>query len=94
MNNKTEYSEILSNIKNNSKYLKLAYSFHNAKQLLNEHSTLNSSLYDFYNDLLQKEADIRFENGKENRIRQANFPYRKYLTDLDRKCLPEDAQKN
>lgn len=93
MNNKTEYIETLQKIRENSKYLKLAYSFHNAKELIEEHSTLNSTIADFYNDLLQKEADIRYENGKENRVRHADFPYKKYLTDLNRECLPEDAQK-
>lgn len=93
MNNKTEYSETLEKIKENAKYLKLAYSFHNAKELIEEHSTLNSTIADFYKDLLQRESDIRYENGKENRVRHANFPYKKYLNDLKRECLPEDAQK-
>ena len=92
MTKKTEYSNTLDKIKENAKYLKLAYSFHNANELLEEHNTLNSSIIDFYADLLQKEADIRYENGKESRVRHANFPYKKYLTDLQRDCLPEDAQ--
>ena len=92
MNNDTEFENTLQKIKENAKYLKLTYSFHNFKQLVQEHTTLNSSIADFYNDLLQKEADVRNQNGKENRIRHANFPYKKYLSDLDVSCLPEDAQ--
>lgn len=92
MNNDTEFSKMLNKIKENSKYLKLSYSFHNAKLLIEEHTTLKSSIIDFYNDLLQKETDIRYENGKENRIRFANFPYKKYLSDLKIDCLPEDAR--
>lgn len=92
MNNDTEFENTLQKIKENAKYLKLTYSFHNFKQLVQEHTTLNSSIADFYNDLLQKEADVRNQNGKENRIRHANFPYKKYLSDLDISCLPEDAQ--
>lgn len=92
MNNNTEFSNTVQKIKENAKYLRLSYSFHNSKQLLEEHTNLNSSLADFYNDLLQKEADIRNENGKQSRIRLANFPYKKYLSDLDVSCLPEDAQ--
>ncbi len=92
MSNDTEFTKSISNIKENSKYLKLSYSFHNAKSFVEEHSTLNSSLIDFYVDLLQKEADIRYENGKESRIRLANFPYKKYLSDLKVDCLPEDAR--
>lgn len=92
MTNKTEYSNQLDKIKENAKYLKLAYSFHNLKELIEEHNTLNSSIVDFYDDLLQKEADLRNENGKEARVRHANFPYKKYLIDLKRECLPEDAK--
>lgn len=88
----TEYSNTLEKIKENAKYLKLAYSFHNYEQFLEEHTTLNSTLQEFYSDLLQKESDIRYENGKEARVRNANFPYKKYLTDLKRECLPEDAK--
>ena len=53
---------------------------------------MNSSILAFYNDLLQREADIRNENGKLYRIKHAGFPYKKYLTDLDVSCLPEDAK--
>lgn len=92
MINNTEFSKSLQNIKENAKYLKLAYSFHNAKQLIEEHSTLNTSIHEFYEDLLRKEADIRNENGKESRVRNANFPYKKYISDLNKDCLPEDAR--
>ena len=92
MSEDTKYTSTLKNIKENAKYLKLTYSFHSAKELIEEHNTLNSSIEDFYNDLLQKETDIRYENGKINRVRQANFPYKKYLNDLVKECLPEDAQ--
>lgn len=59
MSNNTEFENTLQKIKKNVKYLKLSYSFHNFRQLVQEHTTLNSSIADFYNDLLQKEADIR-----------------------------------
>ena len=80
MNNNTftEFDNTLKKIKENAKYLKLTYSFHNSKELLD--------------DLLQRESDIRNENGKLARVRRANFPYKKYLSDLDVSCLPEDAQ--
>lgn len=92
MSEKTEYSNTLEKIKENAKYLKLSYSAHNYDKILEEHNTLNSSITTFYDDLLQKEADIRCENSKINRIRRANFPYKKYLTDLEKECLPLDAQ--
>jgi len=48
---------------------------------------------DFLHSILQKEYDLRKENGKKNRIRIANFPAKKYLEDLKVDCLPKDAKK-
>lgn len=47
----------------------------------------------FLLNLLEKEFDLRQENGKSNRIRGANFPYKKYLEDLSIEDLPEDAKQ-
>ena len=47
----------------------------------------------FLLNLLQKENDLRYENGQKNRIRLANFPCKKYLEDLVVEDLPEDARK-
>lgn len=46
-----------------------------------------------YAELLRNECEIRMENGKQNRIRLANFPYRKYLMDLQAEFLPDDAKE-
>jgi DNA replication protein DnaC len=51
------------------------------------------SYEEFLFNLLQKENDLRYENGKKNRIRLANFPWKKYLEDLMVEYLPEDARK-
>jgi len=42
--------------------------------------------------LLEDEFETRIKNRKFSRIRQADFPYKKYLQDLQRKELPENAQ--
>lgn len=42
--------------------------------------------------LLEDEFETRLKNRKLSRIRQADFPYKKYLQDLHRKELPENAQ--
>jgi len=42
--------------------------------------------------LLEDEFESRIRNRKFSRIRQADFPYKKYLQDLQRKELPENAQ--
>jgi DNA replication protein DnaC len=43
--------------------------------------------------LLQHEAQIRRENRTRARLRLAGFPYKKYVDDLDRSALPDDARK-
>ena len=42
--------------------------------------------------LLADEFETRIKNRKKARIRQADFPYRKYLQDLQREELPKNAQ--
>jgi DNA replication protein DnaC len=41
---------------------------------------------------LEDEFETRVKNRKLSRIRQAAFPYKKYLQDLHREELPENAQ--
>lgn len=54
----------------------------------------NSYSYEeFLYYLLQKQSDLRRENGRKNRIRLANFPSKKYIEDLVVEDLPEDARK-
>ncbi|MBS4024706.1 MAG: IS21-like element helper ATPase IstB [Clostridia bacterium] len=52
----------------------------------------NSSYEELLRDLLMEACDVRKENGRKNRIRNANFPYKKYLEDLVWEYLPEQAQ--
>lgn len=42
--------------------------------------------------LLEDEFETRIKNRKSARIRQADFPYKKYLQDLQREELPKNAQ--
>jgi len=58
-----------------------------------EANLLDISYEEFLFNLLQKENDLRYENGIKNRIRLANFPCKKYLEDLVVEALPEDARK-
>ena len=43
--------------------------------------------------LLEHEYELRLENRKRSRLRQAGFPYKKYVEDLDIDALPEAARK-
>jgi DNA replication protein DnaC len=53
----------------------------------------DASFEEFLALLLQKEWDSRQESAKYNRVRRAEFPYKKYLEDLSIYELPEDAQR-
>lgn len=46
----------------------------------------------FLLNILQKEYDRRIENRKISKIRRAYFPYKKFLSDIEPKCLPDDAK--
>lgn len=78
--------ELLTDLK--LKGIKAAY-----QDEIKEACIKDTSYEDFLYNLLEKEYDIQQENGKQNRIRLANFPYKKYLEDLKTEYLPEDAQK-
>lgn len=58
-----------------------------------EAGLLELSYEEYLLRLLEKEWELRQENAKQNRIRIANFPYKKYIEDLVVEDLPEDAQK-
>ena len=47
---------------------------------------------DYLLALLEDEFETRIKNRKSARIRQADFPYKKYLQDLQREELPKNAQ--
>ena len=48
---------------------------------------------DYLLTLLKDEFETRLKNRKLSRVRQANFPYKKYLQDLQREALPKNAQE-
>lgn len=88
MNNK----EIYEKITHFSKELKLPYTLKHFKEDLQEANKKSKTYEAFLYDLLEKEYDLRKENGRKNRIRSARFPYKKYLEDLVVEDLPEDAR--
>src|SRR5690554_6191765 len=75
-----------------SKELKLPYLLRHFKEELMEANKRNKTYDSFLYDLLEKEYDLRKENGRKSRIRLARFPYKKYLEDLIIEDLPEDAR--
>ena len=83
----------IRDIKEYIKDLKLGGISNVLKEKLDEAYKTDMSYEGFLKDLLEVGVDTRKENGKKNRIRNAKFPYRKYLDDLIVEYLPEDAKK-
>ncbi len=50
------------------------------------------SYYDFLYKILELEYYSRLKSRKQSRIRQAGFPYKKYLDELNLSDLPDDAR--
>lgn len=75
-----------------SKELKLPYISKSFKADIQEANKDNKTHDQFLYELLEKEYDLRTENGKKNRIRNARFPYKKHIEDLVIEDLPEDAR--
>jgi len=89
----TVKNEMINDIESYCRELRLPAIRQSFKEDIQEANLKNSSLEEFLHSLLQKENDLRRENGKKNRIRQANFPAKKYLEDLAIDYLPEDCKK-
>lgn len=81
-----------NNIKKLAKELKLPYLSRNIEEELKDANIKNISYESFLLSILENEYDLRKENGIKNRIRQAKFPYKKYLEDLSLEDLPQDAR--
>ena len=81
---------IKSNIKNIAKELKLPYISKSIDEEIKEANTRNLTYEDFLLSVLENEHDLRKANGIKNRIRQARFPYKKYIEDLSLEDLPQE----
>lgn len=86
-------NELIDQIKEISKQVSLPGVRRYLVEEIKEANMKNLSYEEFLYDLLLKESDLRLESGKKNRIRLANFPYRKYLEELSIEDLPPDARK-
>jgi DNA replication protein DnaC len=63
------------------------------KDHFEEAMTTASDYEDFLRQLLYFELQEKDKRGIDCRIRNAHFPYRKYLEDIETKYLPEQMQK-
>ena len=81
------YSEIIKY----AKEIKLPATARCFEEEIREAEVGNKSYAEFLYAILEKEYDLRKENGKINRIRAAGFPVKKYLEDLKIEELPKDG---
>jgi DNA replication protein DnaC len=75
-----------------AKQLLLGYIAENHEELCTEAKQQHLSHTDFLDEALKREIAYRLENRKQRRIRDAHFPYRKYLQDLDLSQYTKDIK--
>lgn len=63
------------------------------KMHIEEAYKTDKSYEEFLRDILTEAYDMRKENGRKNRIKNASFPYKKYLDELKSEYLPEDCRR-
>ena len=80
------------NIKEMCGILKLSYIANNYDQEIIEAKQTNLEFEDFLTKLLKQELIQRKENGILKRIKEAKFPYKKYLEDFDRKIYKKEFE--
>jgi len=83
----------IEKIKEYAKNLRLLYILNNIEEELMKNRNLSGNTEDFLCGLLQKETFLRSERSKNARIKNAGFPYKKHLDELEIDKLPEDARK-
>lgn len=86
-------SEIITEIKKYVLELKIPGVNQGLKMKIEEAYSLDKSYEEFLRDILIEAYDMRKENGRKNRIKNARFPYKKYLDELQVDYLPEDGRK-
>ena len=85
--------ELVLEVKDYLKELKIPGVSNQLSGILEDAYTSNLSFEEFLKNILEIGVDQRKENGRKSRIRNAKFPYMKYLDDLKVEYLPEDGQK-
>lgn len=76
-----------------SKELRLPVFRRDFKQIAQEAAKEQLDYEEYLLRLMEKEFEVRLENRKKSQIRQAGFPARMYLSELQREHLPQDANK-
>jgi DNA replication protein DnaC len=77
-----------------SKELRLPAFRRDYKELAMEAARERLDYEDYLVKLMEREYDLRLENRKKAQIRNAQFPSRMYLSDIDRSQLPPAHKRN
>ncbi|HEY8362203.1 MAG TPA: IS21-like element helper ATPase IstB [Tissierellaceae bacterium] len=85
-------NETINEIKKYVSELKIPGINQGLKMKIEEAYRLNQPYEELLKDIFIEAYDVRKENGKKNRIKNARFPYKKYLDELQVDYLPEDAK--
>lgn len=85
-------NETINEIKQYIKELKIPGISQGLKMKIEEAYKYNQPYEELLKDIFVEAYDIRKENGKKNRIKNARFPYKKHLDELQVDYLPEDAR--
>lgn len=86
-------NEILSEVKKYVSELKIPGVNQGLKMHIEEAYKFDKPYEEFLRDILVEAYDMRKENGRKNRIKNARFPYKKYLDELQTEYLPEDCRR-
>lgn len=86
-------NEMMAEIKKYISELKIPGVNQGLKIHIEEAYKTDKSYEEFLRDILIEAYDMRKENGRKNRIKNAGFPYKKYLDELRPEYLPEDCKR-
>ena len=78
------------NIHDLAMHLKLPYVKANHQEFIDEAQHTKMTYEEFLKELFSREFELRKNNGIRSRIKQAKFPYLKYLEDFDRHKYSRD----
>ena len=87
-----EKQQIEAQIIHYSDTLKLPVFKSQFKALAQQAAKENQSYEGYLKLLMQQQYQLRLENRKKAQIRKADFPFKRYLNELNRELLPKDAQ--
>ena len=85
--------EKLQEIKGYVSELKIPGINQGLKQKIEEAYRQDQSYEDFLLDIFSEAYDMRKENGRKNRIKNARFPYKKHMDELRVEYLPDDGRR-